>query len=577
MPVSSDHLAISPQIDVVLFTTSTHLMLCRRSGQQVWSTRLPLVEGKSDTVTSIAWSPDGDLCAVVMGSGSVVTYDVSSGRSVAQNHMKKISNISSIAWSPQSSRESIDKAVEFIVGEFSPATELGNESTFAAFGTRDGNLKVSMFGALDIDEIPLNNNDQTGVYLVAANEADGEYAAIQGTTFYIFRTALESSTRATKTCVDMESLMLKKIYEQTGLTTNQEKILTHQGALATVLADNLLAQCIKLQNTLEAIRDANLQFIKPYFSSSTVDDLTQDRPREAQMEIFRRALLSASMTGKRNSQFKQWVESQHEQGFKRWYKNQSQSWDTLYRIATQDLLPVLLRFIVIWRLLELDSDATYRLHILINDVILAIVPRRELFELQAGYLEYVFRDEIDRPIAVTKMSIVPVQKVGEAVLNGELFGDLDASSGISTHQTAAEIHYQLNHAVTKIRSQIKGKIALFLKLDLGERASHLRHNPITKEFKIILESGKTTTVGASGSVSTENDISRSRSSFIGDTDDIICLDAAKSLVLPNGTAFPLEFPAISVAARREQQGIVACVLSEDCRHYQFIRVDYNSG
>lgn len=574
VPVSPDHLAISPQIDVVLFTTDTHLMLCRRSGQQVWSARLPLVQGKVDAVSSIAWSPDGHMCAIVTSSGSVVNYDVSSGRPVAQGYMKKMSNISSVAWSPQISQESILKSVAVLAGDLSAAPELGNGSTFAAFGSRSGTLKISLFGALDLDEISLNNSGNDSVYLVVANEVEGEYAAIQGTCLYVYRNSIGYSSTGTHTEKDKDSQMMEKIYEQAGLNTSQEKITTHQGAVAIVLADKLLTQCDRLQETLIAIRETNYNFIQPYAAVPTVGDPAPDDIWEELKDKFRRALLSASMTGKRNPQLKAWVQNQHEQGFKRWYKNQSQNWDALNRIATQDLLPVLIRLIAIWRLLKLDSDATHRLHILVSDVILTVVPRRELFELQAGYLEYLFRDEIDRPIAVTRLSSVPVQKVGRAVLNGELLGDLDASLGYLAHEIAEEIHGELGRAVAKIRSRIKGKFALSFKRDLGEKATHICHNSTTKEFKVILQSGKVIRVSSSGSVSKFCDVSHSCPSFIGDTDDIICLDNdTHSIMLSNGITVPLEFPAISVTARRENQQIIACVLSEDCQHYQFIKVE----
>lgn len=563
-PVSAQLLSLSPVASVALFITDKQLSLCRKSGQQVWGARVL----NRSPIVGVSWSSDGELFALFHESAEVSVCSVTNGRPIEVS--LNFSDVTSVAWAAQpalnqNSMATLMKQNDLwsAINKFGGLNDDFEATPVAAMGTKSGNLRVCLYGALDIGDVRIDSGPNSGseIDFVVANESNDNYLVVQGQQLTRIRsrpTSCDASVGGNVTSsssqADLNQVLSILGVENTNFTAELEKQKIQRLALAIRLILRLEKSAHQLNKSLDAMNKLNVEFFKPIGYDGVKD-------------VLLKALAFGEITQA------EWINRQHEQGFKIWYKSCLQHWDELRSSLTEKLLPLVEQILVMFGSLGVELKPALLLQEYLFILTQKVATHHEAFEKQAMFLEKVFTDEIDRPIQVTTLQSCDAEEIAGAIFSGTSLGALDVTLGTDIVGQSDILRKNLDEMAASSRSNLISRLEVVHSVQLDSEVLHVR--AVGDSFALILKSNYLVHVTNECIVYQVDPIEGSNPVFTGFGSDILSIDQSNSaLIHNNGTKIELGFEPSALATRIDEteNKVVACVLSHDCQHYQFVEI-----
>lgn len=560
-PVSAELLSLSPVASVALFVTDKQLSLCRKSGQQVWGVRI----FNRSPIVAVSWSSDGELFALFHENAEVTVCSVTNGRPIEVS--LNFSDVTSVAWvaQPALNQNSLANLMKqndiwSAVNEFGGLNDDFEATPVAAMGTKTGNLRVCLYGALDIGDVRVESGPRAGsaIDFVVANESNDNYLVVQGQQLTRVRskpTTCDPDVKHNPTSrAELQQVLSILGVQNTNFTAEMEKQRIQRLALAIRLIFRLEKSSLQLNRSLEAMNKLNTEFVKPIG-----------------FDEIKNVLLKALVFGELSQT--EWINSQHEQGFKIWYKSCLQHWDELRASLTEQLLPLVEQIIVMFGSLGVELKPALLLQESLFELTQKVATHHEAFEKQATFLEKVFTDEIDRPIQVTTLSACDAEDIAQALFSSSSLGTLETSLGTDIVEQSTVLRGNLEETAASSRRDLMSRLEVVHSVQLDSEVMSVR--AVGDSFALILKSNQIVHVSNECVVYEINSIEGTNPVFTGFGSDILSIDQANSaLIHSNGTRFELGFEPSALATRIDEteNKVVACVLSHDCQHYQFVEI-----
>jgi len=512
-PVSSDVFGISPAINVVLFFTETHLLLCRKSGQQVWSSRLPAPGVRP---AKLEWSANGEVVAVVFDNGSMTAYDVANGRIKPKLGIE--SGVSSAAWSDTSTQSEEQEEDDSLL-------------RLAAVGGTNGQLSIRVDGALVIDDLHVGSGP---VQAVSVNEDLGEYAVV---------------------CDEkLSTIRIKSDNISSPSSLRSARAI----AEAVRLMDSVQESIAKVSESFQDMENINNGFFRP---------LLNKEPDDVQLELSTLAL-----TGFVSEFAEAWIKEQHELGFIKWYKAVSQCWNTVKNTFKHPLIPQTEHLIIIFGDISADSSELQGLLKSIYSLFRVVESRQPLFERVATFIEYVFTEEISRPISTTRLGKVDLQLVINDILHENFLGKVEPHYADDLTEYASKSRSILELKVGGIREQVRKQLTLTTAFQANGSIDQML--PMKWGYKLIIDDNKLVEINETGESKT-TDIKTSGNILVSTSRNPVHLgmNVAERKVQFEGVCIDLDFEPRAITARYDNESaLIACVMSEDRQHYQFVEI-----
>ena len=573
-----------PYTNVFLFVSEHNLLLCRRSGKLVWSIKRYC----PDEVKSITWSLDKLYFALVYSTGKYSVHSVSSGRVSPEFVLDSkcaegALNVTCVEWSDFdlmiSDQQNIDEQLnsnqnleldtnsmyvsdnwgpkKSIISQTDPTRFLNSnivpslipqvpalEATLNAHcinpsisiaASDSGSVLIKLRRSLELPEIEMPLKDP--VHSVTFNERIGEFACAQKNLIYVYR----AEEIASKDFCKISALVkCKLLMEQT-----------------CSLWDTISESC-------ENYRQLNVDFFKPLGDSYS----------DAKF-----LLMKAILGGLIAPETTEWIKFHHEQGFIRWYKRSQASMILVIDELKNRMIPLIEEIMQQYQFLGYDQKLLSTLLMNVFELLEKSSIMYTDFQYVAPYIQYLFVEETDRPIAITDLKDCKLEYSIHAI-SFSFFED-----------------WKFDPALEKLRPKFPEALAYF-KGVLSENCTYFKEyfkptytaqlpSNITAlkflkrgEYAVILDNNQTAHVKPDPRINIDEDssgvqidlgfIEGEKLRFSGLSDTIVSLDKENQKVIYNNKDIKLDIDPEEIATRVDGTNVIACILASDCRQFQVI-------
>lgn len=540
--------AVCPFSNLFLFVSEQSTFLCRRSGQLVWTARRAV----SSPVRQIVWSPDQQYFAFVYESGEYTVHTMTSGR-VAPEFVPAQTAVSCVAWSPSTPDQTAagaDSIARRPVIDRAPTITADKQKALSkpavsALGTRDGRVLLTLCRSLVLPPLVVSEEPVSFVY---TDEAGGELAVLAGRTLRVFSVPPPQPRGRTTS----SHLLFPKL--PNAPFRNARELV---GPL--VRSEELLDRLVEGWNLVRGKCTDYFALNERFFEALRID--SEPAP-EAQLTV-------AMLTGRNSQAMLSWMQQQHEQGFIRWYKQAQSRLEEAQLKLRVDLISLAEELLLRFRTVNAPTKSLSKLLEVAYQFVRALGAATQDFEVIAPFIQYLFVQETDRPIAVTRLANTDLALCVDTI-GASFFGDADLYRYLESVDDF--LQNARNDFATVLSREGTGLLALYKPLwdyTFSDDVRMLRRISAGQYAAILVSNSLNVVI--EGTQKRSHQIQEG-SAFLGLRDAYVFPDPeSRTVTIQDGEhdhILQLGFEPSGVAARMENSTAIVCVLSADGTRFE---------